>query len=140
MKNSYVFIIYLVYLTILQSLNLIGPKYGQGHWKWYEQVKLKVKYYYAMFDICYIYGVWINPNVKVFNKPKHLTNTTETTKQKHNTHWSHTDHIMHNFLFLNMCTNNAMFKLHMTSTKNMQFAVYISDTHVTFKQGQGHQT
>ena len=53
-----VFIIYLTYLTIIQSFNSSGwehiifiqlklndtavtLKYGQGHWKWYEQVKLK---------------------------------------------------------------------------------------------------
>ena len=33
-----------------------------------------------------------------------------------------------------------MFKLHRTKIQNMQFAVYISDTTVTLKQSQGHQT
>ena len=33
-----------------------------------------------------------------------------------------------------------MFKLQMTRIQNMQFAAEISDTPVTLKQGQGHQT
>ena len=33
-----------------------------------------------------------------------------------------------------------MFKLQRTRIQNMQFAVYISDTPVTLKQSQGHQT
>ena len=48
-------------------------KYGQGHWKWYEQVKLNEEYHHAKFDIYQVYGIWINPNVKVCNKPWHLT-------------------------------------------------------------------
>ena len=38
-----------------------------------KQVKLNVLYHHAKFDICYIYGVSENPNVKVFDKPRHLT-------------------------------------------------------------------
>ena len=32
-------------------------KYGPGHWKWYEQVKLNEQYHHAKFDIHHIYGV-----------------------------------------------------------------------------------
>ena len=46
-------------------------KYGQGHWKWCEQVKLNAQYHHAKVDIYYIYGLLVNP--KVFNKPRHLT-------------------------------------------------------------------
>ena len=75
-----------MYLTILQSFTLIGLdrnifiknylrfKYGQDHWKWYEQVTLSDLYQQAKCDIYHIYGVWENPNVKVFNEPRHLTN------------------------------------------------------------------
>ena len=31
-------------------------KYNQGHWKWYERVKLNEFYHHAKFDI-YIYSV-----------------------------------------------------------------------------------
>ena len=48
-------------------------KYGKGHWKWYQQVALNESYNHAKFDIYYIYGVWKNPNVKVLDKPPHLT-------------------------------------------------------------------
>ena len=33
-----------------------------------------------------------------------------------------------------------MFKLQRTRIKNMQFAVYISETRVTMKHSQGHET
>ena len=36
--------------------------------------------------------------------------------------------------------NCTMFKLERTRIQNMQFAVFISDTPVTLKQSQGHQT
>ena len=49
-------------------------KYAQGHWKCYEQVKLNEQHHHAKFDIYHIYGVWANPNIKVFNNPRHLTN------------------------------------------------------------------
>ena len=49
-------------------------KYGQGHWKWYEQVKLSEQYQHAKFEIPHIYSVWVNPNVKVFDKPRQMTN------------------------------------------------------------------
>ena len=32
-------------------------KYGEGHWKWYEQIKLNEQYHHAKFDIYYFYGV-----------------------------------------------------------------------------------
>ena len=62
-------------------------KYGQGYWKWYEQVKLSDYYPHANYDIYHIYdkymytdmfmyGVLVNPNVKVFDKPGHLTDKT----------------------------------------------------------------
>ena len=46
-------------------------KYGQGHWKWYEQLQLNKEYHHAKFDIYHIYSVWGNP---VFDKPRYLTN------------------------------------------------------------------
>ena len=48
-------------------------KYGQGQWKLYYQVKLNELYQHAKCDICHIYGVRVNPNVIVFDKPRHLT-------------------------------------------------------------------
>ena len=53
-------------------------------------------------------------------------------------HTSHIAHIVHNLF--NVSSNHATFKLQRTRTQNMQFAVYISDTPVTLKQSQGHQT
>ena len=49
--------------TVWQSVTL---KYNQGHWKWYEYVKLNEYYNYAKFAIYHIYGVRENRNVKVF--------------------------------------------------------------------------
>ena len=36
--------------------------------------------------------------------------------------------------------NHKMFKPQRSRIKNQQFAVYISDTHMTLKQGQDQQT
>ena len=48
-------------------------------------------------------------------------------------------HIAHNLF--DICTSHKTFKLQRTEIKkNMQFAVYISDTPVTLKQSQSHQT
>ena len=44
-------------------------KYGHGHWKWYEQVKLNKQCHHAKFDIYYIYRVQENCNIKVFAMP-----------------------------------------------------------------------
>ena len=55
-----------------------------------------------------------------------------------NTDQSHTNHIVHNFF--KVCSSHKMFKLQRPRIQNMQFAVYISDTPVTLKQSQGHQT
>ena len=63
-------------------------KYGQGHWKWYEQVKLNEEYHHAKFDIYYIHGVWENPNVKVFDKPRHVTDQKTCKLSPLNTHIS----------------------------------------------------
>ena len=41
-------------------------KYNQGHWKWYEWVKLNQYYHNAVFDIYQICSVRENHNVKVF--------------------------------------------------------------------------
>ena len=38
-------------------------KYGQGHRKWYEQVKLNEYYHQAKFDIQHIYDVRENRSV-----------------------------------------------------------------------------
>ena len=46
---------------------------GQGHWKWNEKLYLNESYHHANFDIYHIYSVWENPNVKVFDKLRHLT-------------------------------------------------------------------
>ena len=48
-------------------------KYGKGHWKWCAQVKLKDQYNHAEFDINHIHGVWENPKVKLFDKPRQMT-------------------------------------------------------------------
>ena len=40
----------------------------------------------------------------------------------------------------NVRSNHTTFKLQRTRIPYTQFAVYISDTPVTFKQSQGHQT
>ena len=60
-------------------------KYDWGHWKWNEQVKLNEQYRHAKFDIDHIYGIWENPNVRVFDKPRHFSN------QKHINYltWTH---------------------------------------------------
>ena len=42
------------------------------------------------------------------------------------------------FFFLNVCSNHTKFKLQRTKIQNVQFALYISDAPVTFKQRQGH--
>ena len=41
---------------------------------------------------------------------------------------------------LNVCSNDTMFKLQRARIHNTQFTVHISDTTVTLKQSQGHQT
>ena len=41
-------------------------KYGQGHFKLYEQVKVNEMYYHAQIYIYHIYGVREDLNVKVF--------------------------------------------------------------------------
>ena len=47
----------------------VAFKYGQGHWKWYEQVKLNEKFQYANFDIYHIHGVWENSNLEFSTIP-----------------------------------------------------------------------
>ena len=42
--------------------------------------------------------------------------------------------------YFNVCSSHTTFKLQRTRIQNTQIAVYISDTLVTFKQRQGHQT
>ena len=46
--------------------------------------------------------------------------------------------MVHNIV--NVCSNHTMFKLQRTRFQNKQFAVYKSDTPVTLKLSQGHQT
>ena len=70
--------------------------YGQGHWKWSEQVKLNKSNHHATYDVCHIYGVWDNPKVKVFDKPRHLTD------QESKAHLSHKNHSVHNLF--NVCS------------------------------------
>ena len=84
-----------VYFTILQSLNSIGQEHKIfSHYcltllwplnkvKVTESVKLSVWYHHPKFDI---YGIWENPNVKVFDKPGQLAN------QNHANYlpWTHT--------------------------------------------------
>ena len=42
-------------------------KYNQGHWEWYEWVKLSEYYRHAKFDVIYhIYSVRKNCNIKIF--------------------------------------------------------------------------
>ena len=47
-------------------------KYNQGHWKWYEWIKLSKYYHHAKFDSYYVYSVRENRNVKVFATYGHL--------------------------------------------------------------------
>ena len=79
-KNSGLFIIFLTYLTVLYIVSTSLDKsirfrlklfdiavtltYDQDHWKWYEQVKFNEQYHHAKFDIYYIHGVRVNPNVR----------------------------------------------------------------------------
>ena len=44
-------------------------KYGQGHWKWHEQVKLNEWCHHTKFHIYCIYSVRENRNVNVFATP-----------------------------------------------------------------------
>lgn len=48
-------------------------KHSQGHWKWYEQVKLNGQHHCAKFDFGYIYGVRENHNIQVFDNPNTQT-------------------------------------------------------------------
>ena len=65
-------------------------KYGQGHWRWYEQIKLPKQNHHAKFDIHHFYGVWENCNVTVFimsyNHPagQQQANRTLIISQTHN--------------------------------------------------------
>ena len=54
-----------------------------------------------------------------------------------NTQQSDTNHIDNLFKVSN---NHTTFKLQRTRKQTTQFAVYISDTPVTLKESQGHQT
>ena len=58
--------------------------------------------------------IWVNPNIKVFDKPRYLTNNNSNQKHVNYLPWirtSHTNHIMH-FFFLSkhvaimQCLNN----------------------------------
>ena len=152
MKKKGIFIIYLTYLTILQSCNFnwistlnfqlklfdiaVILKYGQSHWKWYEQVKLNksVKKYFqhGKFDIYHIYDL-----CKVSDMTRHLTDG----KHVHYLPWIHTSqtkHIVHNLF--NVCSNHTSFKLQRPRIKFMQFAIQNSDIPVSLKQNQGHKT
>ena len=77
---------------------------------------------------------------------KFLTNldTSSTKKLKLsplNTHQNHTNHVVHNlFNVCSISSNHLMFKLQRPRIQNMQFTLHISDTTVTLKQSQGHQT
>ena len=50
---------------------VVTLKYAQGHFMWYEQVKLNEKYHYAKFDISHLWCL-SKFHIKVFNKPGHL--------------------------------------------------------------------
>ena len=76
------------------------------------------------------------PNVKGFDQPRHLTN------QQHLNYlpWIHTivAQIIFSMIFsMYVATTLKLWKIR---NQNMQSAIYISDTPVTLKQGQGHQT
>ena len=40
-------------------------KHNQGHWKWYEWIKLNEYNHHARFDVYHIYNVWENYDVKL---------------------------------------------------------------------------
>ena len=96
----------------------------------------KTQWVERKFDIYHIYCVLLSPNVKMFNKPRHLTDEVRYLSPL-NRNQSHTNYIAHNLL--NSCSDHTTFTLHRTRFPNTQFAVFISDTPVTLKQRQGHQ-
>ena len=63
---------------------VVTLEYGQGHWKWYDQVKVNEEQQYAKFDFNHIYGVWEDVSVEVFDKPRHLTD--EYIPESHKSH------------------------------------------------------
>ena len=109
-------------------------KYGEGNWKWYEQVELNEKYHHAKFDIYHFHGVWVNPNFNVSTSP----NTWPMKKHVNYLPWIHisrTNHIVHNLF--NVYSNHIMCQLQGQESKNKQFAANISNT---LKQSQDHKT
>ena len=49
------------FLLKLSSI-AVPLNYGQGHWKWFERIKLN-EYHHPKFNIYQVYGVWGNPSV-----------------------------------------------------------------------------
>ena len=83
------------------------------------------------------YGIWVNPSVKVFDRPSHLTHENHVNYLP----WIHitVTQIILGIIFL-MCVatiQHLNYRGQESKTHNLQF---ISDTPVTLKQGQGYQT
>ena len=56
---------------------------NQGHWKWYEWVKLNMYYHHAKFDIYHIYSVLENHNIKVIATYVHSASLTLIIAHSH---------------------------------------------------------
>ena len=107
---------------------MVTLKCGQGHWKCYEQVS-------SMSSTIMQSLTFITFIVEVFNKPRHLTD-----KNTCYLAWLHTQVtqiILRIMFFMYVATTKCLKR---TRVKNTLFAAYISDTPVTLKQSQGHQT
>ena len=71
-------------------------KYYQGHWKWYEWVKLYECYHHVKFDVYHVYRVGENRNVKVFATDGHSAGRPNT----------------HHYIDLQFSSDSKMFLLH----------------------------
>ena len=86
----------------------------------------------------HIYAVWVNPNVKVFDKPRHLINNNKKVSYLPSIHTKVTQIILCTILSTYVATIQSL--IYRQQEPKTHIAIYISDTPVTLKQGQGHQT
>ena len=113
-----------MYLTILQSFNLLDKTTNfSAETAWHccdlEILSRSLKVVWTgkaqwvvssrkLWQLSYIYSVWINPNVKVFDKPRYLP---DKKKQHANyllwMHTSHANHIIHNLFLSVSCSNQT---------------------------------
>ena len=114
-------------------------KYGQGHWKCYEQVKL---YEYTITQSLTLITFMLSEKIsmlvskkfekisllKVSEKPRHLTNEMHVILSPLNRHQNYTTHIAHNLF--NLCSNRTMFKLQRTNIPKTRYLHFIFLTHL----------